>query len=337
MKKAKLIIIILGLVLYVACGKESSPPPEKEETPVQQPEKAKLPNETKVILIINDNQYTNRQLKDFIDSRYPDASFVDSNPRITSRLFDTFVEHKMVMYMVDREKIPVTQSEIDDYLRERHLPLNLIDDEMVKESVKAQKFLNIKLYKSIDVTDAEIRDYYNKNHEEYRKSSEVFLHQIVVKDSARAYEIHQQLISSPQLFAQIAEDESIARDAKNGGQMGYFEKGTLPKDMEDVVFALSVNQISPVVKSPYGYHIFKVSKIKTERLLYLDSVKDKIKNNLLSDKLRWAYEDFLTQLKSQLNIEIKYPSLYFTYHPIRGEQNETEENTNPPDTDDNSD
>jgi hypothetical protein len=333
MKNAKLILIILGLVLVAACGTEAPAPPENTETPVQQPRK--LPNETKVILIINEKQYTNRQLRDFIDSRYPDASFVDSNPRITSRLFDTFIEHKMVMYMVDREDIPVTNTEIDNYLRERHLPLNLIDDQMVKESVKAQKYLNIKLYKNIDVTDAEIREYYNKNQDEYRKSSEVFLHQIVVKDSARAYEIHQQLMSSPQLFAQIAEEESIARDANNGGQMGYFEKGTLPKDMEDVVFALSVNQISPVVKSPYGYHIFKVSKIKTERLQYLDSVKDKIKNNLLSDKLRWAYEDFLTQLKSQLNIEIKYPSLYFTYHPIKGEQNETEENTNSTNIDDN--
>lgn len=336
MKNVKYILIILGLVLSIACGKEASPPPpEKTETPVQQQEK--LPNETKVILVINEKQYTNRQLKDFIDSRYPDASFVNSNPRITSRLFDTFVEHKMVMYIVDREEIPVTPVEINEYLKERHLPLNLIEDQMVKESVKAQKFLNLKLYKDIDVTDAEIREYYNKNQDEYRKSSEVFLHQIVVKDSARAYEIHQQLMSSPQSFAQIAEAESIARDAKNGGQMGYFEKGTLPRDMEDVVFALSINQISPVVKSPYGYHIFKVSKIKTERLLYLDSVKDKIKNSLLSDKLRWAYEDFLTQLKSQLNIEIKYPSLYFTYHPIRGEQNEIEKNTSPTDTDDNSD
>lgn len=336
MKNAKFILIIIGLMLCIACGKEATPPPEKTETTVQ-PAAAKLPNETKVILVVNEKQYTNRQLKDFIDSRYPDASFVDSNPRITSRLFDTFIEHKMVMYMVDREDIPVAQTEIDSYLRERHLPLNLIDDLMVKESVKAQKYLYIKLYKSIDVSDAEIREYYNKNQDEYRKSSEVFLHQIVVKDSARAYEIHKELSDSPQLFGQIAEDESIARDAKNGGQMGYFEKGTLPKDMEDVVFALSLNQISPVVKSPYGYHIFKVSKIKTERILYLDTVKDKIKNNLLSDKLRWAYEDFLSQLKSQLNIEIKYPSLYFTYHPIKGEQNETEENTNTTNIDDSGD
>lgn len=321
MKKIKYYPIILVLMLCINCGKDGPTSTEETETPQQ---KEQMLIDGKVILTINDKQFSNNDVKQYIKSRHSDLKLIESNPRIASRIFDTFVEHKMVMYMVDLESIPVVRSEIDSYLRDRHLSLDMIDDQTVIDGVKAQKYLDLKLYKDIDVTDAEIREYYNKNIDQYRRSSEVLLHEIVVKERDKAYEILKALNKSPESFAQIAIKESISRDAKNGGQMGYYEKGTLPKDMEDVVFALDLNRISPVVDSPYGYHIFKITKVKKERLLFLEKVKDDIKNKLLSDKLRWAYEDFLSQLKKQLKVTIKYPALYFTYQAIEGEQNDTQ-------------
>jgi hypothetical protein len=56
--------------------------------------------------------------------------------------------------------------------------------------------------------------------------------------------------------------------------------------------------------------------------LFLEIVKDEIKNKLLSDKLRWAYEDYLAKLKKDLDIKVKYQSLFFTYQPVKGEQND---------------
>ena len=320
MKKLKYYAIIFVLMLCFNCGKDGSAPTEQTETPEQ---KERMLIDGKVILTINNKQFTNKDVKEYIKSRHSDLKIIESNPRVASRIFNTFVEHKMVMYMVGLEDIPVVRSEIDSYLRDRHLSLEMIEDQTVIDGVKAQKYLDLKLYKDIDVTDAEIREYYNKNLDQYRRSSEVLLHEIVVKERDKAYEILKALNKSPESFAEIAKKESISRYAKNGGQMGYFEKGTLPKDMEDVVFALDRHTISPVVDSPYGYHIFKVTKIKTERLLFLEKVKDDIKNKLLSDKLRWAYEDFLSQLKKQLKVTIKYPALYFTYQTIEGEQNDT--------------
>jgi parvulin-like peptidyl-prolyl isomerase len=153
-----------------------------------------------------------------------------------------------------------------------------------------------------------------------------------VKDKEKAYEIRQTLLKAPKRFAEIAKKESLSMEAKNGGLMGYFEKGTLPKDMEDVVFALKLNVISPVVESAYGYHIFKVTKIKKERTLFLDRAKNEIKNKLLSDKLRWVYKNFLARLKKELDIKVKNRSLFFTYQPVKGDANDnekTKQNTNP--------
>lgn len=306
------------ILLCLNCGSDT-PETEKSGEPLKTAETA---GDQKVILTINLNKFTNKDLKNFMKSRHPDLSFNSLNPRLASRVFDTFIEHKMIMHQVEQANVPLDQVEIDNYLREKRLPLNKVDDPAVSESIKAQKYLYFTLYKDIDVTDAEIRQYYNRHMNDYRKSSEVFLHQIVVKDRDKAVEIHENLLKSPEKFTEIAEKQSISLEAKKGGKMGYFEKGTLPKDMEDVVFALDLNKISPVVKSPYGYHIFKVTKIKNERLLFLEKVKDEIKNKLLSDKLRWAYEDYLAKLKKELDIKVKYQSLFFAYQPIKGEQND---------------
>jgi parvulin-like peptidyl-prolyl isomerase len=232
--------------------------------------------------------------------------------------------------MVDQEEIPLDREEIEKYLKDKHLSLKSADDPSVIDNIRSQKYLYFKLYKDIDVTDAEIRKHYNNNLHKYRRAAEVYLHQIVVNDKQKALEIRNRLLNSPAKFAEIARAESIARDKDQGGEMGYFQKGILPEDMERVVFALALNTISPVVESPYGFHIFKITKAKKERLLFLSTVKNDIKNELLSDKIRWAYEDFLSQLRTQLDIQIFHQALYFVYQPTKGdENNEINQNTQP--------
>jgi parvulin-like peptidyl-prolyl isomerase len=141
------------------------------------------------------------------------------------------------------------------------------------------------------------------------------LYQILVKDRETALKIRGELKNFPQKFEEMAKKHSISMEASKGGLMGYFEKGTLPKDMEDVVFSLPLNTISPVVESSYGFHIFKITQKKRERLLYLNKVKSEIKNNLLSNKLREAYREFLNQARERLKIKINYKELYFQYQP----------------------
>jgi hypothetical protein len=318
MKKIQFILITFAILLCLNCGNDTSVPGGSGEKTGTNGEPFGNAIKNKTILTINDRQFTNMELLNFVKSRYPDTSIIEKNPKLASRIFDTFIEHKMLLYMVEKENTLLDRGEIGKYLKEKHLPLNKANDPSVIDNIKAQKYLYFKLYKDIDVTDVEIRQHYERNRDKYKREQEVRLHQILIKDKEKAYEIRETLLNAPQQFADIAKKQSASMEAKNGGLMGYFEKGTLPKDMEDVVFALKLNTISPVVESPYGYHIFKVTKIKEERTLYLETVKNEIKNKLLSDKLRWAYEDFLSHLKKQLDINVKYRSLFFTYQPPKG-------------------
>lgn len=330
MKKIRIILISLMILLCIKCGKDATVREEKVGKTGTEGESVENYIEKKIILTINNKNITNKDLKNFIKSHYPETSDIENNAKLTSRVFDTFIEQQVILYIVNQENIQVDQTEVSNYLNSKHLPADEVNEPSVINGVKAQKYLYFKIYKHIKVTDEEIRRHYNANLATFRKALEVLLHQILVKDKDKAYEIRKRLTNTPQKFKEIAKKESISREASNGGEMGYFEKGVLPKDMEDVVFSLKINTISPVVESPYGYHIFKVTHKKKERLLYLKKVEAEIRNKILSDKLRRAYEDLVSRLKKQLNIEVKYNQLYFSYQSIKGDTNdETKQNINP--------
>ena len=79
--------------------------------------------------------------------------------------------------------------------------------------------------------------------------------QILVRNKTLADKLKKDLEAGKE-FAILARDNSIDPSANTGGHLGFVKKGDLLKLLEDVIFALKVNEISSVVKSPLGYHIF---------------------------------------------------------------------------------
>lgn len=60
--------------------------------------------------------------------------------------------------------------------------------------------------------------------------------------------------------ARISSDD--AGSAKNGGELGWFRKGQMVREFEDVAFSMNIDEISEPFKSNYGYHIIRLDSIK---------------------------------------------------------------------------
>jgi parvulin-like peptidyl-prolyl isomerase len=323
MKMLYNLLIVALLLLVPACGSDTAQEQvNKSEQAGQQPAVQEDPEDYQVVYRINERQYTNKDFKNFIRIQYSGLADDKPTPRLLSRLFDSFMEQKITAYYANRENVPVDQLEYNDYISKINVPdaSDPLDKASVLEAIKVQKYLYHYIYQHIEVTDKEVATHYKSHMDDYRKKREVLLHQILVKDRKTAVEIRGELDNSPHKFAEIAKTKSISMEAENGGLMGYFEEGTLPEDMEKVVFSLKTNSISPVVESSYGFHIFKVTKKKAERLLYQKRVEPEIRNKLMAEKLRNAYENFLAQAKQELKTFINHDALYFNYHFIQGNE-----------------
>lgn len=283
----------------------------------------------KIVLRIGEKKFSNNDFKQFLGHHYPDISEPTGNPgegpdnKIISRLFDSFVQHRTVLYIANQHDVTVGLEEVDQYIGKLNVPDNPrgnIDKASVIDAIKVQKFLYARIYDPIKVTENELRNYYNKHLDEFRKKPEVLLYQILLKDKESALKVRGILDNNPSKFEEYAKKESTSMEAQKGGLMGYFEEGTLPKDMEQVVFSLQPHIISPVVESAYGFHIFKITQKKKGRLLYLEKVKSEIRKKLLSEKIRIAYRQFLEKAVQDLAVTIKYESLYFEYQKIKGDK-----------------
>jgi len=339
-KPIALILVISLLPVWFNCKNDTSKKTllEKKETR----DAAAEASGKKIVLQINNKKYSNNDFKFFLEVQYPDISASKGNPssapspRLLSRLFDSFVQHKTVLYAADQYDIPIDETEPQEYIEKLKVSRANIDMASVIDAIKVRKYLSVKVYQPIDVSEMEIRAYYNEHLEEFHKKQEVLLYQILVKDKETALRIREILDNNPQKFEELAKKESISMEAAQGGLMGYFEEGTLPKDMEQVVFSLSPPTISPVVESSYGFHIFKITEKKKGRLLFLEKVKPEVKQILLSEKLRAAYQDFLARAARELTITIKYNDLYFNYQKIEGDTKDENKETINPDSSNNS-
>jgi peptidyl-prolyl cis-trans isomerase C len=110
-------------------------------------------------------------------------------------------------------------------------------------------------------------------------------------------------------FIEIAKEKSTGPSAAQGGDLGYVSKGDLIPEIENVVFALEIGNISDIIKSEYGFHILKVTDKKPEALKTFEEVKEEITKTLLSTKQKEAFNNLLEELKSQVTIEINEEAL----------------------------
>lgn len=106
-------------------------------------------------------------------------------------------------------------------------------------------------------------------------------------------------------FETLAKEKSIAPSSKDGGDLGFFKRGHMLPEFEDVAFNLKIGELSDVVKTDYGYHIIKVVARETLSPDQISAVKLNIKNLLSQKKMEKAYFAWVDKLKKEAIIEIK--------------------------------
>jgi peptidyl-prolyl cis-trans isomerase C len=140
-------------------------------------------------------------------------------------------------------------------------------------------------------TATEIQQYYDQHKDIFRRRERVYLRQIVLDDLTKAQQIKDELKKKD--FATIAKKVSVAPEAKNGGLVGWVEKGSV--DVFDKAFSLPVGGVSQVLESSYGFHIFKVERKTGAGSATLEEARPLIVDILRGQKEQAAFSKWLDQ------------------------------------------
>lgn len=154
----------------------------------------------------------------------------------------------------------------------------------------------------ISVTEEEAEDYYRVHRGEYTQKKEVHVTQIVLRDREKAEKVLNRLKAGED-FGKVAREVSIGIEATRGGDLGWISRGIMPEAIDSVIFSLPSNAISQVIKSPYGYHIFRIVE-KQGRGRQFSELKERVMGDIRKQKEEQAYVLWLSDLRSRAVIKI---------------------------------
>lgn len=164
-------------------------------------------------------------------------------------------------------------------------------------------------------TDEETMNYYVNNVHLLKQPQQAKVSHILISSNPdwdatrrqearrKAEKVHKELKSGRE-FSAMARELSDGPTRTAGGELGYVKKGQMEKQFEDVVFSLKVREISRIVETDYGFHIFKVTDVKPENIVSYDSVKEQIAKLLQLEKAKKEADLHARKLREKAQVEI---------------------------------
>jgi peptidyl-prolyl cis-trans isomerase C len=236
--------------------------------------------------------------------------------KIKQRVLDEIIDRKLLTREANRHGILVGEDELQNEIRkfkshyteltfqkmlqERQLS-NEEWEELRRENYLVTKFLK-EYFSNHEIGDEEIEKYYREHPEEFNIPESVRARQIVTDTKEKAEAILRRLRNGEN-FAKLARDLSLSPDRKQGGDLGFIQRGTFPREFE-VSFTMNPGEISPIIPSLYGFHIFKVLEKAPAKTLSLEEVRDKIVSELTQAAHQQAAQDLLKNLRQNSHIQI---------------------------------
>ena len=166
-----------------------------------------------------------------------------------------------------------------------------------------------KLLDGIKISTKELKDYYNKNKEEFNEKESVHARHILVKTKAEAEKIISQLrsLSGEKLkkkFIELAKKDSTGPSGPKGGDLGYFSKGQMVPAFNEKVFSMKKGSVTlKPVKTQFGYHVIYVEDKKPAMTRSFNEVKAFIEQRLKMEKFKAEMKKKMDELQKKASIK----------------------------------
>ena len=161
-----------------------------------------------------------------------------------------------------------------------------------------------KVLEKVNVTDKDAEDYYEANKDKFVSGETVNASHILVDSEEKALEILKE-IEGGKSFEDAAKEYSSCPSGAQGGSLGDFGKGQMVPEFDTAVFEMQVGEITKTpVKTQFGYHLIKLNAKNDSAVTPFQDISGQIKEMLLAEKRRAAYESRVNQLKILYPVDI---------------------------------
>jgi peptidyl-prolyl cis-trans isomerase SurA len=257
----------------------------------------------------------------------------DQRAEIEKKALEQLIEKKLIEQKAKESALKVEDKEVnravEDVLKRNNISLEQLKQilkkdgssfeeyrKMLRSEILQSKVIGREVRSRITITDKDIQEYYEKNAKHKEKPGEkVRIQQIffiippgtaqkqVEKLTSQLEEIRAKIMAGED-FGQMAVKHSQDPSAKEGGDLGYFGRGELLPEIENVAFSLQTGEVSQVTKTPVGLHLIKViDKKGTEGEKGVKASRDEIEESIYQQEVDALFFKWMEDLKKKAYIK----------------------------------
>ena len=186
---------------------------------------------------------------------------------------------------------------------------------LLRRNLLINAYIDQEIVPKQQVTDAEVKEYFDKNPQKFSKPEQVRASHILIgldekSDEAARKKARKQIeeilakVKAGGDFSKLAQEHSSCPSKAQGGDLGPFGKGMMVKEFEDAAWAMQPGEVSGVVETKFGYHIIKLAERLPAIKQNFEEVKAKIAENMKRSKVMEAVTALLKDTQQKAKIEI---------------------------------
>lgn len=207
-----------------------------------------------------------------------------------------------------RQQIPDRQA-FDKALADRNMTLSRLRSD-IRNDLAINRMMEAELAGAPAITDTQVREFYDKNPDEFRgvRASHILIRPEGFDDASKkkaratAEDLMKQARGGAD-FAELARTHSADGSAQQGGDLGFFTRGSMVPAFSDAAFALQPGQVSDVVETQFGFHVIKLAERKD---VPFEEANPGIRNFLTARQRDERQQAFVAQVKGKSKIEVLF-------------------------------
>ena len=290
----------------------------------------------KVVVVVNNEVITQREVDVILmpvyeqyKTLYNGMALVKKLEEARQNVMEQLIEEKLILSEAKKANVEIDDKEVEERIEamkkragtKKDFERALLSENLTlkdlraryKEQIMTRRFVYQKVGSGVSVTPADINDYYSKHQGDFTQPEEVRLRNILIRPkpdlpSAQAAMLARDILKKIRGgadFAELAKTYSSGPAAAEGGLMEFSKKGDLMPEIEKVVSNMKEGEVTGIMQTSLGYHIFKMEERKEKRVLSLSEVRHDIDEMIFNERVKLKLKSWLDGLKKNAYIAFK--------------------------------
>lgn len=290
-----------------------------------------------IVAIVNDEIVTFSELKKVLnpiyaqyEKTYEGDELVEKMVKARNEVLEQLISNKLLMQEARKNGVKVDQKEVDERLSQikarfpseedftKALGMDGMTVDNLKKNVEEQLLIRGLVQQQLAhkamIAPREVEEYYKAHASDFSEGESINVCNILIKHKKRAENepdkawdmisnIRKEVKNGAD-FEVLAKRYSEGPNAAKGGDMGFFGRGTMMKEIEDVAFNMKVGEVSEIIKTDTGYHILYLKARRSPRLIPIQDVSKDIERELFQRKIEELKGDYVRELRKKAFVKI---------------------------------